>query len=312
VKEQIKAAIEQAKTIIIHRHERPDPDALGSQYGLRDVLRNRFPEKEILAVGGVAESLRFMGDPDHLKEAHYEDALVIVLDTANKDRIDLKSAFDGERIVKIDHHPDEDPYAELQVVDTSVSSTSELLVHLLNEWGYELTREAALQFYAGIVGDTGRFQFRSTTRKTFEVAAELIDYGIDTDWLYRNMYETELASLHLQGHVLQHIELTPEGVGYVIMTQELLKQFGATPEQASLLVNSFSGLKGMKCWALFLETPEEVRVRIRSKGPVINGVAKEFNGGGHPMASGATIERVDQAMDVVRRLNEVASAYSFE
>jgi len=311
VKEQIKQMIEAADTIIIHRHERPDPDALGSQFGLQLTLQNQFPEKTVLSAGEMAASLSFMGELDPIDDALYKKALVVILDTANQARIDGKVAMTGKDVIKIDHHPDEDPYAPVQLVDTTMSSTSELLVHLLNEWGYDIPASAAIQFYAGIVGDTGRFQFRGTTKRTFEVAAQLIDAGIDTDWLYRNMYETELAALHLQGYVLQHIQLTDQGVGYVVLTQDTLKQFGATVEQASLLVNSFAGLKGMKCWALFLETDKEVRVRIRSKGPVINEVAKEFNGGGHPMASGATIGQLSEVERVIRRLDEVAANFQF-
>nr|WP_251027291.1 MULTISPECIES: bifunctional oligoribonuclease/PAP phosphatase NrnA [unclassified Exiguobacterium] len=304
--------IEQASTIIIHRHERPDPDALGSQFGLQVVLQSRFPEKKIKAVGEMATSLAFMGTLDVVGTTDYQEALVIVLDTANQGRIDGKEALSGRQTIKIDHHPDEDPYADVQLVDTTVSSTSELLVHLLNEWGYPIPAAAAIQFYAGIVGDTGRFQFRGTTSRTFSVAAQLLDTGIDTDWLYRNMYQTELAALQLQGYVLQHIQLTEAGVGYVVLTQEMLATFDATVEQASLLVNSFAGLKGLKTWALFLETEKEVRVRLRSKGPVINEIAKEFNGGGHPMASGATIKDLTEVEHVISRLNEVAGAFHFE
>lgn len=311
MKEQIKQMIEAADTIIIHRHERPDPDALGSQFGLQLTLQHQFPSKTVLTAGEMATSLSFMGELDQVDDKLYKEALVVILDTANQARIDGKVAMTGKDVIKIDHHPDEDPYAPVQLVDTTMSSTSELLVHLLNEWGYEIPTSAAIQFYAGIVGDTGRFQFRGTTKRTFEVAAQLINAGIDTDWLYRNMYETELAALHLQGYVLQHIQLTDQGVGYVVLTQDTLKQFGATVEQASLLVNSFAGLKGMKCWALFLETDTEVRVRIRSKGPVINEVAKEFNGGGHPMASGATIGQLSEVERVIRRLDEVAANFQF-
>lgn len=312
MKEQIRQLIEQASTIIIHRHERPDPDALGSQFGLQRVLQNRFPDKKIKAVGEMAASLSFMGELDSVDATEYQQALVIVLDTANQGRIDGAEALNGQHTIKIDHHPDEDPYADVQIVDTTVSSTSELLVHLLNEWEYDIPAAAAIQFYAGIVGDTGRFQFRGTTSRTFSVAAQLLDTGIDTDWLYRNMYQTELVALQLQGYVLQHIQLTEAGVGYVVLTQDTLATFDATVEQASLLVNSFAGLKGLKAWALFLETDKEVRVRLRSKGPVINEVAKEFNGGGHPMASGATIKDLTEVDKVVSRLNEVAEAFTFE
>jgi phosphoesterase RecJ-like protein len=311
VKEQIKQMVEAANTIIIHRHERPDPDALGSQFGLQLTLQHQFPEKTVLSAGEMATSLSFMEKLDRVADELYKEALVVILDRANQVRIDGKIAMTEKDVIKIDHPPDEDPYASEQLVDMTMSSTSELLVHLLNEWGYDIPASAAIQFYAGVVGDTGRFQIRGTTKRTFEVAAQLIDVGIDTDWLYRNMYQTELAALHLQGYVLQHLQSTDQGVGCLVLTQETLKQFGATVEQASFLVNSFAGLQGMKCWALFLEMYMEVRVRIRSNGPVINEVAKEFNGGGHPMVSGATIEQLSEVKRVVNRLNEVAANFQF-
>ncbi|MBR3218133.1 MAG: bifunctional oligoribonuclease/PAP phosphatase NrnA, partial [Exiguobacterium sp.] len=80
----------------------------------------------------------------------------------------------------------------------------------------------------------------------------------------------------------------------------------------SQLVNSFSGLEGLKCWVMFVENKEEIRVRIRSKGPVINEVAKRYRGGGHPMAAGATIDTWDEMDDVIAALNEVAGEFTFE
>lgn len=309
---QILDRIQEARTIILHRHIRPDPDALGSQLGLQHVLRQAYPDKNVLAVGGMTPDLGFFGKMEHVDASDYEGALVIVLDTANQDRIDGEHVLKGKYMVKIDHHPDEDAYADVQVVDTTVSSTSELLVTLLEQWGIPLTQEAAYLFYAGIVGDTGRFQFRNTTPRTFEVASKLLTYDIDTNRLYRHMYRTTLASLQLQGYVLQNVQVTENGVGYIAVTSEVLARFGATPEMASQLVNSFSGLDGLKCWAMFVENPDEIRVRLRSKGPVINEVAKRYGGGGHPMASGARLDSWEEMDSLLQDLNAVASSFQFE
>ncbi|WP_214824754.1 DHH family phosphoesterase [Exiguobacterium algae] len=308
----IKSDIEVADTILIHRHVRPDPDALGSQLGLQRILRNVYPEKNIYVVGGIVRDLEFLGKMEHVEEDMYQDALVMILDTANQARIDGQFALKGKTIVKIDHHPDEDAYASRQIVDTTVSSTSEMIVELAEQWNYPIDKEAAFLLYAGIVGDTGRFQFRNATARTFEIASKLIAKDIDTNYLYRQMYKTDLATLQLQGYVLQNVVVTEEGVGYVKIDVDVLRQFHASPETASQLVNSFSGLEGLKCWVMFVENKEEIRVRIRSKGPVINEVAKRYRGGGHPMAAGATIDSWDEMDDVIHALKEVAKPFTFE
>ncbi|MCA0980736.1 DHH family phosphoesterase [Exiguobacterium aestuarii] len=310
--DSIKTEIEAADTILIHRHVRPDPDALGSQLGLQRILKSVHPDKKIYVVGGMVPDLEFLGKMEHVEEEMYKDALVLILDTANQERIDGPYALKGKTIIKIDHHPDEDPYAMTQIVDTTVSSTSEMIVELANIWDYPIDQEAAFLLYAGIVGDTGRFQFRNASARTFEIASRLIDKGIDTNKLYRHMYKTNLATLQLQGYVLQHVNVTEEGVGYVKIDKDVLRTFHASPEAASQLVNSFSGLEGLKCWVMFVENKEEIRVRIRSKGPVINEVAKRYRGGGHPMASGATIDTWDEMDDVIAALNEVAGEFTFE
>ncbi|WP_214778171.1 bifunctional oligoribonuclease/PAP phosphatase NrnA [Exiguobacterium sp. s22] len=310
--ETIKSEIEAASTIFIHRHVRPDPDALGSQLGLQHILKSVHPDKQIYVVGGMVPDLEFLGKMEHVEEEMYRDALVLILDTANQERIDGPFALKGKTIIKIDHHPDEDPYAMTQIVDTTVSSTSEMIAELADRWGYPIDQEAAFLLYAGIVGDTGRFQFRNATARTFEIASTLIAKDIDTNKLYRHMYKTNLATLQLQGYVLQHVNVTDEGVGYVKIDKDVLRTFHASPEAASQLVNSFSGLEGLKCWVMFVENKEEIRVRIRSKGPVINEVAKRYRGGGHPMAAGATIDTWDEMDDVISALNEVAKGFTFE
>lgn len=304
--------IEAADTIMIHRHVRPDPDALGSQLGLKRILEVAYPEKQVYVVGGIVRDLEFLGKMEHVEPEMYQEALVIVLDTANHERIDGPHALTGKTVVKIDHHPDEDAYATHQIVDTTVSSTSEMIAELAGIWGLELDEASAFLLFAGIVGDTGRFQFRNATPRTFEIAAELINHGIDTNRLYRQMYKTNLATLQLQGYVLQNVIVTDAGVGYVKIDADVLRTFHATPEAASLLVNSFSGLEGLKCWVMFVENKDEIRVRIRSKGPVINEVAKRYRGGGHPMAAGATIDKWEEMDEVITALDEVAAPFTFE
>ena len=306
--EQILATIEQYETIIVHRHVRPDPDAYGSQGGLVAILQESYPDKKIYAVGQEEPTLHFMRRLDVIEDVMYKGALVIVCDTANAARICDDRYSLGDKLIKIDHHPNEDPYGDLLWVDTSASSCSEMIYEFYltgKEKGLKMNDEAARLLFAGIVGDTGRFLFPSTTEKTFAYAGELIHYHFSRTEVFDKMYELDAHIIKLNGYILQNFELQENGVASVMLTKQLLKEYGARPAEASLLVGILGNVKGIKAWVFFIEEEDQIRVRLRSKGPVINGVARKFKGGGHPLASGASIYSWDEVDHVLKELDEV-------
>ena len=308
MKEQILEAIENYQTIIIHRHVRPDPDAYGSQGGLAEILKASFPEKNIFTVGAEEASLDYLRRLDSVPDDTFKGALVIVCDTANAERICDERYRLGEQLVKIDHHPNEDPYGDLQWVDTSASSTSEMIYEFyltFKDRGLKMSDEAARLLYAGIVGDTGRFLYPSTTNKTFAYAGELIHYNFSRTELYDRMYELAPNVVKLNGYILQNFELLENGAAKVVMKRELLDQYSVKPSEASLLVSELGNVKGIKAWVFFIEEEDQIRVRLRSKGPVINTIARNYNGGGHPLAAGASIYSWD---DVDKVLGELIQA----
>ena len=184
----------------------------------------------------------------------------------------------------------------------------ELFSYGREQKGWELPASAARQLYAGIIADTGRFLFPSTTERTFDVAGELIKADFDRSELPNGLYEMDRSLLHLQGYIYQNFIMDSSGAAHVKITLAILKEFGVTATETSLLVGSLGNVKGLKAWVIFIEEENEIRVRLRSKGPVINGLAKEFGGGGHPMASGATAYSWEEAERVVSRLKEICSS----
>lgn len=306
---QIIDKIEQFDTIIIHRHVRPDPDAYGSQMGLQKLIQHNYPTKKVYAVGEHESSLDFLGTPDVIADGVYEGALVIVTDTANTERVDDTRYTKGAALIKIDHHPNDDVYGDIVWVDTTASSVSELIFDFFElgqqEKGWTLPTASARLLYAGIVGDTGRFRYPSATLKTFTAAGKLITYDFDREALYNGMYELERKVLQLQGYIYQNFTMDENGTGRMDITRDVLEQFNTTASEASLLVSSLGNVKDMKAWVMFIEEADSIRIRLRSKGPVINGLAKEFGGGGHPLASGASAANWDEANASYQRLQEI-------
>lgn len=305
MKEKILETIRQYETIIVHRHVRPDPDAYGSQGGLVEILKANFPEKKVYAVGKEEETLNFMKRLDVIPDETYQGALVIVCDTANVERIDDSRYKTGDQIIKIDHHPNEDPYGDIVWVDTTSSSCSELIYEFAKELNLKVSDEAARLLYGGIVGDTGRFLYPSTNDRTFIYASELIHYHFSRTELYDKMYEQKANIVKLNGYVLQNFEIRQNGVASMILSKELLNKFDARPSEASQLVSVLGNVEGLMAWVFFIEEDDQIRVRLRSKGPVINGVAKKYKGGGHPLAAGASIYSWDEVDAVVKDLEEL-------
>ncbi|MCC4310916.1 MAG: bifunctional oligoribonuclease/PAP phosphatase NrnA [Carnobacterium sp.] len=311
--DQILNEIKHYKTIIVHRHKRPDPDALGSQGGLVEILKASFPDKQILKAGGPVEGLQFLSEMDPVTAEDYKNSLVIVTDTANSPRISGEDYTLGEKLIKIDHHPNDEPYGDIVFVNTKASSCSEIIVDFYDYHKAELklTDEGARLLYAGIVGDTGRFLYPATTSHTLQVAAELMTYNFSATDLNNELNVMSPSVALLSGYVLQNIEVNELGVGRVILTKECLAEFGVADSETAAVVSLPGSIEGVLLWGIFVEQPEGYfRCRLRSKGPVINEIAKRHHGGGHPLASGANAKDLAEVAEIMSEFDEAAKNWN--
>lgn len=311
--DQILNEIKHYKTIIVHRHKRPDPDALGSQGGLVEILKASFPDKQILKAGGPVEGLQFLSEMDPVTAEDYKNSLVIVTDTANSPRISGDDYTLGGKLIKIDHHPNDEPYGDIVFVNTKASSCSEIIVDFYDYHKAELklTDEGARLLYAGIVGDTGRFLYPATTSHTLQVAAELMTYNFSATDLNNELNVMSPAVALLSGYVLQNIEVNELGVGRVILTKECLAEFGVADSETAAVVSLPGSIEGVLLWGIFVEQSEGYfRCRLRSKGPVINEIAKRHHGGGHPLASGANAKDLAEVAEIMSEFDEAAKNWN--
>ena len=307
IQEEIRTQIENYDTIIIHRHQRPDPDAIGSQVGLRNILRANYPEKNVLATGFEEPTLTWMASMDEVSDAFYQSALVIVCDTANTPRIDDDRYSSGDFLLKIDHHPNDDAYGDLYWVNTAASSTSEMIAELSYQLGWTVPSEAARLLYAGIVGDTGRFLYPSTSSRTLELAAQLRKADFDFAALGRQMDSFPYKIAKLQGYIFDHLEVDENGAARVLLTRSFLDSQGLTDAETSAIVSTPGKIDTISCWGIFVEQePGRYRVRLRSKTHPINEIAKRHEGGGHPLASGANSYSLEENDQIYHELQEVA------
>lgn len=302
----ILAKIKAYDTIIIHRHMKPDPDALGSQVGLKEMITSNFPQKTVKVTGYNEPSLSWLAQMDDVSDKDYEGALVIVVDTANRPRIDDQRYLNGNFLIKIDHHPNEDHYGDLSYVDTKASSASEIITDFALQNQLKLSDQAARLLYAGILGDTGRFLYPATTSKTFIIASELLKYDFDFAALARQMDSFPYKIAKLQAYVFENLEIDKNGAARIILSQKILKKFNLTDAETSAIVSSPGKIDTVQVWAIFVEQADgHYRVRLRSKSTVINEVAKRHAGGGHPLASGANSYSLTENEDIYQELKNL-------
>ena len=312
---QIYKQIKKYNKIVIARHIGADPDALGSTLGLKEAILNTFPKKEVYVVGTPAARHRYIGELDKFTEDMYENSLLIVLDTPNLKRIDGVDVSKFEYKIKIDHHPFIEKFCDIELIDESSSSASQLVIELIKNSKLKINKECAEKLYVGLVGDTNRFLYYYTTAKTFELVAYLFNEAeVDFTKLYENMYLRSLHDLKFQSYVINNITLTENGLGYLKIDQDVLDEYGVDAATASNVVNNLTYIEDMYVWALFVtdKVNNNIRTSIRSRGPIINDVASNYNGGGHIYAAGSRIEDFEVADSMIKDLDEVCKKYKEE
>lgn len=308
--EEILNKIEQASIITIYRHIKPDGDAYGSQCGLKKIIEDNFPGKKIYLLGSQnAHWGKLMSKMDeNVSDETIKSSLAIVLDTANKDRVDDERFATAKDIIKIDHHLFVEKLGSSEWVDSTTIATCEMLTKFAIENQLKLSKDAATYLYAGLVTDSGRFQFQNTTAQTFRCAAALIEAGVEMSPLYDFIYETLENEVRYRGYCELNYQTTEHGVAYMLIKQDLLDKFEINDNLGSGFVNCLSNIKGIKMWVFFSQKDDgKVKVELRSAGLPVNEVAKKYGGGGHKLASGAVIENWDIVNNVLDDLDKVCA-----
>lgn len=312
---KIYKEIKKYDTIVIVRHIGADPDALGSQLGLKEIIKNKFPKKNVYAVGSPASKFKYIGSLDKFEEEMYDNSLLIILDTPDKKRIDGVDYTRFKSRIKIDHHPFVDKTGDIELIDDTASSASQLVLELVYNTRLELTKEAAEKLYIGIVSDTNRFLYYYTTPKTFNLVSRLIkDTNLDFTKLYETMYLRPFKEVKFQSFITSNMTVTENGLAYMKITDAMLKEYDVDAATAGNLVTNFNYIDEIISWVIFTEdiANSNIRSSIRSRGPIINEVASHFNGGGHIYASGARVKTFEEADLLIKELDEVCKKYKEE
>ena len=290
---QIVETIKQAQKVILIPHVRPDGDCLGSSFGLKYAIEENFGI-EAHVVGEHSKDSNWMGDISELSDSDFADALVISLDTGSKDRmIDSRGEL-GKFFIRIDHHPHVDYFGDIDHVDSSMASCCSIVTDMIRTSGLKLNDLAAKCLFFGTVTDTGRFKYPSVTSLTHINAAFLLEYNVDIQDVFDRIYLKDITRLNLDKFVLNNLQSTESGFLYVSITVADMKALKINKDDAGNAISKLENIEGYPVWAVFYELDGEIRGRLRSRGPSINGLAAKYRGGGHALASGLTLHSWDE------------------
>ncbi len=310
---EILEKIKEFDTIIIHRHLRPDGDCIGSQFGLKYLIEENFPEKTVYAVGDqIPDYLSFIGENNEISADIYKEALVIVVDTSIKSRICDERYALGKYIIKIDHHDDSEEFGDIICVKNEEPANCQIITEFAVYNNLEISKKAAVALYTGLITDTGRFQFRGVSQATFNAAGVLVNAGIDVDKIYAYINLKDINSYKLQAYLYKNMKMTPNGVVYMYFTNKIMKKFKVTKDEAAALVSCMSSIKGSLFWITFVDYDENIRVRLRSRFMSINELGKKWRGGGHLQAAGATIYNKKEMKELLKEADELIKKYKEE
>ena len=309
---EILKQIKKYDTIVIARHIGADPDALGSQFGLKSIILNLFPNKKVYAVGNPASRFKFFGDLDKIDNVDISNAMLIVVDTPDIKRIDGVNISDFKYIIKIDHHPVIDKYANIEYIDDDACSTCQLILEFVFENKIRINKDIGEKLYLGIVGDTDRFLHDYTSNKTFELVSRLLkETDIDFTSLYKYLYQRPLSEVRFEGYIYNNLTLTDNGVAYIKITDKTMKEYGVDSAAAGNMINDLKFVNEIIIWVFLSEDVKSnlIRANIRSVGPYINEVASRYGGGGHKYASGAKLKTWEDADNLIKDYDNLLKEY---
>lgn len=297
--------------IVIARHIGVDPDALASQLALRDSIKLTFPEKKVIAIGTGSAKFFSIGKLDKLEKVN--NALLIVVDTPDKKRVDSVDFSQFSYMIKIDHHPFVEKFCDLEYIEDTASSAAEIIMNLILNTDLKCDSNVAQTLYIGLASDSNRFLFDSCTSKTFGLVSLFLErYPFELSEVYKKLYLRPMNEVRLEGYIALNMTVTDNGLGFIKITNEILNQFEVDSASAGNMINNFNFIKEVLVWATITEDVknDQIRVSIRSRGPEINEVAEKYNGGGHKFASGAKLKSFTDAMQLMQDLDNCLIEYN--
>lgn len=309
----LKAHIEAFDTIIIHRHSSPDYDALGSQLGLKALIQENYPQKQVFAVGDE-NLLNALGSMDKVKDHVFENALCIIVDVASEARTSDTRFLKAAKRLIIDHHQNPSTIEGEFIHDPTTIAAAQMIARMAMTLNWRFNQKASEALLMGIITDSGRFMYPGVNDETFHVASFLIGHINSLQSLYQAIYQEPIHHKKLKGDALTRMKITASGIAYLKNSAAVKHRFNVDEFTVSRgLVSVLADCKEAPVWVNFTETDEgTILVELRANTLPVVEVARQFGGGGHTLACGCTLQdwtQSQQLFDAIEALQRKEATY---
>lgn len=302
--------IKKYDSIVIFKHQRPDGDAVFSSLALKSFIIDNFKDKRVEVYGtGIYDLVPFINKVDELI---LNESLAIVLDTANRERADDESYKLCKYVIKIDHHPNIDPFGDFNYVDDKACATCQIVAEILfsKEFSkFNISSEVCKYLYCGLLTDSLNFKTSNVSAKTFIIASKLVEKGeLEVSSLSNYVFNTSIKDFNKITKYRNYLKIN-KGVGYLIANEKVLKEIGFTGDEAKNNIAEFGNIKGLKIWCVFAydAISKKYNGSIRSKKEyVINELCQNYNGGGHKNACGVKGLTLKNVKNLISDLHKIA------
>ena len=298
--------IKAAKRVAVITHTNPDGDAIGSSLALTLALLKLGIDAQVVIPDGLPDFLRWLPGIERSTTFAYKKEkaveiiegadLIFCLDFNDPKRVNGVEEFlqkSKAKKILIDHHQDPAQFTDITISETWRGSVGEMIYVFLKEVVKEevMDKDIATCLYVAIMTDTGNFNYASSYPEIFHVVGELLQYDIEKDQIYSNVYDAFSEDrMRLQGYCMQEkmVVVPKYHTAYISVTDEELKRFNYRKGDTEGFVNLPFSVKGIRFTALFVEKKDLIRVSFRSRGkfPVNLVASKHYHGGGHTNAAG--------------------------
>ena len=284
---KVQELINNYDKVTIVTHLNPDADTIGTALGIYGLLKARGKQVEVVNQGlNLPTYLDFLPHFSKIKNRmNYQNSLIIACDTGSIDRL----GFDlTERtILNIDHHKSNTHFGVINVVEADFVSASQVAYELFKE-EYAITKEVATCFYASLVSDTQYFTTANVSKEVFDIASEIMSYGVDIARVMKNLNQRRsLASLRILSSTLNTLDLDEDGrLAMMVSSQAKMQEAGADILDTMGIIEHGISLVTVEIAVLFIELEGMIQVSLRSKRVDVSSLAILFGGGGHHTASG--------------------------
>lgn len=287
------AMVDEAENIAIASHVNPDGDNLGSSLALRRSLELYGKDVEVIAIDPIDDYLKFLPELDHYKEASRDKYdLFIIVDCSEFDRIGhaTEIATRSNKTIVMDHHVGGKINCDLNMIFETSPATCEIVYELIDRLDLPMDKTIGTLLFTGLCTDTGRFMYSNVSEYTFKAAGKLITEGVDYEYIYKNLYQSQPVSvMQFHNEIIDNAKFFDKKA-FAIASKDLVNKHGVQMGDAESIVNKLRDLKEVNVSMIVKEYDDgEYKVSMRSKTTDVAKVARENGGGGHIKASGFSI-----------------------